>query len=297
LNTEEILEFIPLSVWGISCVSIEVVIEICSSNGFRFSSLIYFRIQVLVKNSFTMSMFRVRMKKVTAPSEVVPRKIAYAASTESVFKIGPQVSLDIDDPGNVPFRVVNRYMSNGGFQKGAVKIRLRSTAGHPLPQPFEEFSRGDWCTPFGEAADNVELLQKYDEVSIGRLPEEYAYYRSRRVIKATEKGMSLRSVISDWETRGLMKWDDLTPPDRAFTNALRRFRSLHSENESPAAPYIMDWRCSLFQIHHVDPDAPRSWQHDHHFGVRHSLVLSQVVFKFSLVFVFRIKVFVYLSEN
>jgi hypothetical protein len=220
-----------------------------------------------------MSVVHVGMKKTTTSREVLPRDVAFAATTDGVFQIGPQVSLDIDDPENVPFRVVNRYMANGGFQKGAVKIRLRSTAGHPLPQPFEEFSRGDWCTPFREAADNMELLQKYYEVGIGPLPEEYAYNRWRRVIKATTKGMTLRSVISDWETRGLMRWDDLIPPDRAFTNALRRWRSLRSEYECPGAPYITDWSCSLFQIHHVDPVASAKWQHDHHFGVRLSVVL------------------------
>jgi hypothetical protein len=222
------------------------------------------------------------MKRVKQTARMhLPRDVAYAATTSGLFVTGPQMSVNIDDPQQTPPHLVDQLIANGGFSQGAVKIRTVSPSGRPTPKPFEDFNRGEWCAPFGPAATDPDLLTRYYEFGIEPLDCDYAYARWRNVVKAsTSGGMTLRSVIGDWESRGLMLREDNMTPDRALTNAFRRYRSVLVSEEFSGLPYITDWNCSLFQMHYVDPSKSDRWQQDHYFGVRPSILVFQRIDKF-----------------
>jgi hypothetical protein len=217
------------------------------------------------------------MSRASARSADLPRDVAFAATTSGLFVPGPQSRVNIDDPENTPHHILDRNIANGGLRYGAMKVRLYSASGRKLPMPFDEFSHGDICGPFGIAADDPDLLSRYYEFGLQPSSCDHVYDRWRRVVHSSDRGgMTLRSVISDWELSQKLVRDDSMPPDRAFTNAFRRFRSVLSADQSLMTPYITDWNCSLFHMHHVDQKSSPEWRKEHYFGVGGSI--SVVVF-------------------
>jgi hypothetical protein len=196
----------------------------------------------------------------------VSRDAQFAATTEQIFSVGPQVYVDIDVPSNNPFRLLDRYMSDGTLREGAVKVRLYSTSKRPLPIPFDEFSSGDFLKPLGKAVDQYGLVQKYVEVGVVPLERDGVYMRWRRVVKGTDNPMTLRSIVRRWQDKNFMTYNPYIPPDQALTKAFRQLRGCTAV-AGQGTPYLSDWSFSLFHMNHVNFEMDLEWQHDHHFGV------------------------------
>ena len=195
----------------------------------------------------------------------VPGDETFATLTGDLCWPGPHLKVNIDQCENTPFRLIDRLMANGGLSCGAVKIRLYSASGKPVPTPFDAFLRGDWCDPFGEAADDPDLIDRYHEYGIVPLERDQVF---RRWSRPVSKPGSLRSVIRSWSNRGLMRIDPSATPDNLLTSAFLGFRRASERMvPGPGIPYLADWSCSLFRIHHVNFGERQEWQQDHHFGV------------------------------
>jgi hypothetical protein len=194
------------------------------------------------------------LSKVLHPDAVpkfeVPADDSFAALTGNLFWPGLHLKVNIDNFENTPYRLLDRLLANGGLSAGAVKVRLYSVSKKPVPVPFDEFSRGDWCSPFGPAADDLDLIDRYQEYGIVPLERDRVY---RRWMRPVLKPGSLRLVVRNWEGRGLMKIDPLATPDGLLTAAFRSFRQASDKvTSAPGIPYLADWSCSLFRMHHVN---------------------------------------------
>jgi hypothetical protein len=208
----------------------------------------------------------------------VPGDDTFATLTGDLCWPGPHLKVDSDKCENTPYRLLDRLLANGGLSQGAVKIRIYSASGRPVPTPFEAFLRGEWCDPFGDAADDGDLIARYFEYGIVPLERDQVY---RRWTRPVSKPGSLRSVIRNWTNRGLMRIDPSVTPDSLLTSAFLGFRRASERVASaPGVPYLADWSCSLFRIHHVNFREKQEWQQDNHFGVSIFLGLSFFFFFF-----------------
>ncbi len=195
----------------------------------------------------------------------VPGDDTFATLTGDLCWPGPHLKVDLDKCENTPYWLLDRLLANGGPSQGAVKIRIYSASGRPVPTPFKAFLRGEWCDPFGDAADDGDLIDHYFEYGIVLLERDQVY---RRWTRPVPKPGLLRSVIRNWTNRGLMRIDPSVTPDSLLTSAFLGFRRASERvTSAPGIPYLADWSCSLFRIHHVNFCEKQEWQQDNHFGV------------------------------
>jgi hypothetical protein len=97
------------------------------------------------------------------------------------------------------------------------------------------------------AADLIDRCFEY-----GIIPfERDTAYRSWMCLVL--KPSSLRLVIRVWENCSLMRIDLFATPDSLLTSAFLGFCCASERvSSAPGIPYLADWSCSLFRLHHIN---------------------------------------------
>jgi hypothetical protein len=191
-----------------------------------------------------------------------------------LFKTAPQVVLNPRARGVNPFSFTDRSLVRGDLKEGLMKIRLDSSSDTPLPKNFtSKFAEKDIEAVFKGSYNEPSLKMKLYEVTSHPVVKNRVYRRSQKELPWTG---TVEGLLRSWQDNQLLHFNDNPLPQEELASIFRNFR----RNNDKAYPYVTDWGCSLFRIHHVDHEKPTSWQEEQNFGVRFfSLLHSLCVMK------------------
>jgi hypothetical protein len=178
-----------------------------------------------------------------------------------IYKPAPQVVIDPKKPRSNPFSLTDQWIASGDLKEGLLKIRLNSESGDPLPGHFtSQFAKRDLDSVFKSAMNEPALKIRMFDISSHALVKDRVYRKTFEPVTWTG---TFEGLLRTWQDNQLLHFNNDPLPHEELASIFRNFR----RDNKKTYPYIVDWSCSLFRIHYVDPKKSASWQRQHNFGV------------------------------